>query len=249
MKTLKQNIANIFTLGNLFFGCAAIVQAFNGKLDSLKIAGIYIFVAAIIDFFDGFVARILKVESEIGKQLDSLADVVSFGVAPGLIIFQILNYILFYSNHSNDWYKYLVYVSFLIPLAAAYRLAKFNVSTEQKFYFMGVPTPAIGVTIASFALALFYNPNRWLSGYLLDGRFLLITTVVLSFLMVSNVKIMALKFKSYKIEDNIDKLILLVGVFVIISFQKQAAGLFVFAWYFIISIYNHYLSKSRNNYL
>ncbi|MFN5794037.1 MAG: CDP-alcohol phosphatidyltransferase family protein, partial [Bacteroidota bacterium] len=83
MKTLKQNIANIFTLGNLFFGCAAIVQAFNGKLDSLKIAGIYIFVAAIIDFLDGFVARILKVESEIGKQLDSLADVVSFGVAPG----------------------------------------------------------------------------------------------------------------------------------------------------------------------
>jgi uncharacterized membrane protein len=67
--------------------------------------------------------------------------------------------------------------------------------------------------------------------------------------MVSNVKIMALKFKSYKIEDNIDKLILLFGVFIIISFQKQAAGLFVFAWYFIISVYNHYLSKSRNNYL
>ncbi|MFN5795013.1 MAG: hypothetical protein ACK455_09455, partial [Bacteroidota bacterium] len=77
----------------------------------------------------------------------------------------------------------------------------------------------------------------------------LITTVVLSFLMVSNVKIMALKFKSYKIEDNMDKLILLVGTFFIISYQLQAAGLFVFVWYFIVSIYNHYLSKSRNNYL
>jgi len=249
MKTIKENIANIFTLGNLFFGCAAIVQVFNGKLDSLKIAGIYIIFAAIIDFLDGFVARILKVESEMGKQLDSLADVVSFGVAPALIVFQILNRILFYSNHTNDWYKYLVYLSFLIPLAAAYRLAKFNTSTEQKFYFSGVPTPAIGVTIASLTFALYYNPNPWLSGLILDGRYLLALTILFSFLMVSNIKIMALKFKSYRIEDNIDKLILLAGSLVIIAVKKQAAGIYIFAWYILLSFYNNYLSKSRNNYL
>jgi CDP-diacylglycerol--serine O-phosphatidyltransferase len=143
----------------------------------------------------------------------------------------------------------LVYLSFLIPLSAAFRLAKFNVSTDQKFYFSGVPTPAIGVTIASLTFALFYNPNRWLSGLILDGRYLLAATILFSVLMVSNIKIMALKFKSYRIEDNIDKLILLAGALFIIANQKQAAGIFVFAWYIIISFYNHYLSKSRNNYL
>jgi CDP-diacylglycerol---serine O-phosphatidyltransferase len=249
MKTIRENIANIFTLGNLFFGCAAIIQVFNGRLDSLKIAGLYIMLAAIIDFFDGFVARILKVESEMGKQLDSLADVVSFGVAPGLILFQIINYILLYSNHSEDWYRYLVYVSFLIPLAAAYRLAKFNVSNDQKYNFSGVPTPAIGATIASFAWALYYNPNRLLSGYLLDGRYLLGLTVILAFLMVSNIKIMSFKFKSYRIEDNIDKLFFVFGALVFIALQKQAAGIFVFLWYLLVSVYNNYLSKSRNNYL
>lgn len=249
MKTLRENIANGFTLLNLFFGCAAIVQAFNGELDSLKNAGVFILCAGLVDFLDGFVARLLNSESEMGKQLDSLADVVSFGVAPGLICFQILNYSLFYSGHSTDNYRLFVYVSFFIPLTAAYRLAKFNISKEQKYYFLGVPTPAVGIMLASLAIALFYNPHPWLSGMILDVRYLSILIAISGVLMVSKIKIIAMKFKSKELKDNLDKIVLIIGMIIIFLLHRAASGPILFAWYLLVSVYSFYLGSSRHNYL
>src|SRR5919112_4772752 len=168
---MKQ-IPNIFTLLNLFFGCLAITLILqNGLLASVteegeqvllipeKIywASVCIGVAAVIDFLDGFVARLLKASSEMGKQLDSLADVVSFGVAPAMILYQFFR--LSYAQQENGLDVSAIWLlpAFIIPCAGAYRLARFNIDTEQTYGFKGVPIPAVGLLIASFPLIYWYS--------------------------------------------------------------------------------------------
>ncbi|RZK73966.1 MAG: CDP-diacylglycerol--serine O-phosphatidyltransferase, partial [Pedobacter sp.] len=126
---MRKHIPNAITCANLFSGCIGIVYAFNGDL---KTVAFFVILSGIFDFFDGFVARLLKVKSEIGKELDSLADVISFGFLPGVIVFQLLNI-----ENSG----YLPYLAFLIPVFSAYRLAKFNLDTRQTEEFIGLNTP------------------------------------------------------------------------------------------------------------
>src|SRR5258705_594314 len=164
---MKQ-IANLFTLFNLVFGCIAIVfilqtgetivliqqEGFTEVNLPEKITWgcFFIFAAAAVDFLDGFIARLFKATSNMGQQLDSLADLVSFGVAPALILYQLLR--ISYAQQENGLDISIIWLlpAFLIPCAAAWRLAKFNLDTEQQVYFKGVPTPAIGLVIASFPL-------------------------------------------------------------------------------------------------
>ncbi|MBC7866032.1 MAG: CDP-alcohol phosphatidyltransferase family protein, partial [Gloeobacteraceae cyanobacterium ES-bin-316] len=168
---MKQ-IPNIFTLLNLVFGCLAIVAILQNGIsiqynaegsqyidipEKIWMASLFIAIAAVIDFLDGFVARLFNASSEMGKQLDSLADVVSFGVAPSLIMYQFLR--MSYAREENgiEASILLLVPAFLIAVAAAYRLARFNLDTTQSDGFKGVPVPAVGLLIASLPLIYWHS--------------------------------------------------------------------------------------------
>ena len=220
---MKQ-IPNIFTLINLVFGCIAIVLILQtGEtivvLDQMGASqvtlpekiwqgSLFIFGAAIIDFFDGFLARLLKANSEKGKQLDSLCDVVSFGVAPGMILYQLLR--IGYAQEENGLEVSIIALlpAFIYSCAVAWRLAKFNISTNQTYNFRGVPCPAAGLLVASFPLIIWYQyfgiQHYFINVWVLYGVILLT-----SYLMVSNRSFMAFKFTDYSLKNNVPKYLLL----------------------------------------
>ncbi len=239
---MKQ-IPNLFTLLNLVFGCVAIVlilqyrpgdEGFNLSGLYLLAGSAFIFLAAVIDFLDGFVARLFKATSAMGAQLDSLADVVSFGVAPGMILYKFLE---LSTTHSPTWQSAGIWPllpSFIFPCAAAWRLAKFNLDQEQRYYFKGVPTPAAGLTIASLPMANRFPFNvETLSSspFILYGIILLI-----SWLMVSNIPMLSLKFKSRALKDNLDKIILGVFALIAVLFLRWSAVPVLFVGYLIVSL-------------
>ena len=220
---MKQ-IPNLFTLLNLCMGCIAIVlilqtgetilnqQGLEWKIylpEKIWWASLCIFIAAVIDFLDGFVARLLKSTSEMGKQLDSLSDVVSFGVAPGLILFQLLRISFAAEPDGLDTPMYWMLPALLLPMAAAWRLARFNLDTIDRGHFVGLPVPAAGLLIAVLPLLMLYNPfdvqvviiNKWFL-YTLIGA--------ISWLMVSELPLLNLKFKTYSFADNKARYILLL---------------------------------------
>ena len=172
-------------------------------------ASLFIGLAALVDFFDGFIARLFKASSEMGKQLDSLADIVSFGVAPGMIMYQFLR--LSYAQQEDGLEISMIWlmIAFLIPAAAAYRLAKFNLDNSQQYSFKGVPTPAIGLLIASFPI-IYWNVNEaWVIKLLLNKWFLNGIILLLSYLMISDLPIISLKFKNFGLKNNLAKYILI----------------------------------------
>lgn len=220
-----KNIPNLFTLLNLLFGCIAIVYTLQNGIvitadaegallldipEKIWMASLFIGLAAVVDFLDGFVARLFNASSEMGKQLDSLADVVSFGVAPGLIIYQFLRLSFAQEEGGIDTSILWLIPAFILPCAAAWRLARFNLDTSQSFSFKGMPVPAVGIFVASLPL-IYWNVNEpWIQELLLNKWFLYALVAVLSWLMVSNLPLMALKFKDYSIKNNLPKLLLLI---------------------------------------
>lgn len=241
---MKQ-IPNLFTLLNLVFGCVAILYIFkDGYIARNEVTTIthnlvwgagFIFLSALVDFLDGFVARLFNATSALGAQLDSLADVVSFGVAPGMIIFQLLN--ISYTHPAaggNENIGYL-FPAILIPCAAAWRLAVFNLDTEQTYYFKGVPTPAAGLTLASFAFIIYYG-NEWMANIILNKYFLYTAIIFISGLMVSQLPLISLKFKNFSLHNNIDKLILLAISIIAIIFLQWAAVPVIFVVYVLVSL-------------
>jgi CDP-diacylglycerol--serine O-phosphatidyltransferase len=247
---MKQ-IPNIFTLLNLFFGCLAIIVTLQSGIslvntadgaqmmnmpEEIFMAALYIGLAAVVDFFDGFIARLFKAESAMGKELDSLADVVSFGVAPGMIIFQFLRLSLARQEDGMDASVAWLLPALILPCAAAWRLAKFNTDDTQHFSFRGVPTPAVGVLVASFPL-IFWGSNAAAFIDLFLNKWLWYAVVLLlSYLMISDIPIMSLKFKSYAFKDNIPKIILLgIGIVLVILFQWLAVPL-IFIAYILLSL-------------
>ena len=210
---MRKHIPNIITLLNLFFGCWAIVYTFQkgavasvdqvGDIiieipEKLYLASVCIMIAAIIDFFDGFVARLLKVHSELGKQLDSLADVVSFGVAPACIVFQFLRLALADNVNALSSPSFLLAPAFLIAMAGAYRLGRFNLDTEQTNYFKGVPIPMIGLLTAAFPLLYWQAQIPFVSKLLLSPIFWYVYILLVSYLMVMKTPMLALKSLSGK---------------------------------------------------
>lgn len=211
---MKQ-IPNLFTLLNLVFGCLAIVSIMQNGLtlgmddaggslvvlpEKIFMASVFIGCAAVIDFLDGFVARLLKASSGLGAQLDSLADVVSFGVAPGLIIYQFLRLSFSQQEDGLDISTLWLLPAFIIPCAGAYRLARFNIDTEQSYGFKGVPIPAAGLLIASFPLIYWFSNTTWLVDILLNQWFWYTVIFIVSYLMVSKLPMMALKYKGVTIK-------------------------------------------------
>jgi CDP-diacylglycerol--serine O-phosphatidyltransferase len=249
---MKKHIPNLITLLNLFFGCWAIVVTFqSGTMASLDETGdmvieipeqifyasLFIGLAAVVDFFDGFAARLLKVNSDLGKQLDSLADVVSFGVAPSFIVFQFLRLSLASDINALSHNTLLMAPAFIIALAGAYRLAKFNIDPAQTTYFKGVPIPMIGILTAAFPLVYWQSQTTIFSTLLLSPVFWYFYIIIVSYLMVMNRPMLALKnFGSKK------KLILplaLVALETIISayFFKWMAIPFGFIGYCLVSLF------------
>ncbi|MBK6992177.1 MAG: CDP-diacylglycerol--serine O-phosphatidyltransferase [Chitinophagaceae bacterium] len=220
-----KNIPNLFTLLNLFFGCIAIVYTLQNGIvitadaegallldipEKIWMASLFIGLAAVVDFLDGFVARLFNASSEMGKQLDSLADVVSFGVAPGMIIYQFLRLSFAQGEGGIDTSILWLAPAFILPCAAAWRLARFNLDNSQSFSFKGMPVPAVGIFVASLPL-IYWNVNEaWIQELLLNKWFLFALVAVLSWLMVSNLPLMALKFKDYSIKNNLPRLLLLI---------------------------------------
>ena len=152
MNAIKRNIPNIITLANLTCGLLSIIFAFQGNL---KLASLYIFASAFFDFFDGLAARLLKVHGKLGKQLDSMADIVAFGVAPGFILFHFmyeLNHDIIFKIATNDNLFFPELLALLIPIFSAYRLANFNIDTKQTTSFIGLPTPTLAIFVAALPL-------------------------------------------------------------------------------------------------
>ncbi|MBC7949148.1 MAG: CDP-diacylglycerol--serine O-phosphatidyltransferase [Chitinophagaceae bacterium] len=247
---MKQ-IPNLFTLLNLFFGCCAIVYVLQNGItvfytgdepqmvdmpEKIVIASLFIGIAAVVDFLDGFVARLFRAESEMGKQLDSLADVVSFGVAPGMILYQFLR--LSFANQENGLDVSWIWIlpAFILPCAAAWRLAKFNIDEGQQYSFKGVPTPAVGLVVASLPLIYWYSDNAMVIDLLRNKLVLYAIIATLSFLMVSNLPIMSLKFRDFTLKNNLPKIILAIAAIVLAFLLQWAAIPVVFILYIILSL-------------
>ena len=224
---MKKHLPNTVTCLNLFSGCLGIVFAFQGNL---RWAGYAIVIAAILDFFDGMLARMLKAYSAIGKELDSLADVVSFGVLPSVIIYQLF----LLAPQIDSISVWLNFSAFLIAIFSALRLAKFNIDERQSDQFIGLPTPANALLIASFPMIIAEN-NLFFVNYILNPYFLFIFSLGMGILLVAEIPLMSLKFKSLKLSENIPQYILIFSSLILLLFFKFAAVPLIITLYFLIS--------------
>jgi CDP-diacylglycerol--serine O-phosphatidyltransferase len=250
-------IPNLFTLLNLVFGCIAIVCILQTgetivQLDTFgatqvflpeKIwwGALFIFAAGVVDFLDGFLARMLKASSEMGKQLDSLSDVVSFGVAPGMILYQLLRMGYAQAENGLDVPLFALLPAFLFSGAVAWRLAKFNLSTTQTSSFQGVPSPAAGLVVASFPLILLYREQYNffnLPSLFINPWFLYAVILLLSYLMLSPRTFMAMKFKDFSYKNNLLKYILLSVALVCIVVLQWLAVPIIFLLYLVLSAFS-----------
>lgn len=230
---IKKHIPNIITLGNLICGCFALIYCCKGELVT---ASIFIGAGAIFDFLDGMVARLLKVSSEIGKQLDSLADMVSFGVVPGFIVYQLFlkaGIPEFDIQNNASW---ISFSAFLIPAFSALRLAKFNLDTRQSQSFIGLPTPANTLFIASFPLILSYGDAPWAMDWILSPVFLMSISAIMSYLLVAELPLFALKFKNLGWTDNKIRFVFLATSLGLIITFKVVAIPFIIFLYVLLSI-------------
>jgi CDP-diacylglycerol---serine O-phosphatidyltransferase len=246
---MKQ-VPNILTLANLFCGALAVIfilhapeyiATFNGA-DYMIVnpapvywASALVVLAGVFDFFDGMVARLLKVQSPMGKELDSLADVVSFGVVPGMVLFRLLRSAYMQTPDVFDVSYVNLAPALLVPCFAAYRLAKFNLDTRQSEHFIGVPTPAVGLLVASFPLIMLYNPFNL--AHLLENVWILyIIIALLCYLMVSSIPMISLKFKNFSVKDNWPRFLLIALTIASIPVLGFAAVPFVFIAYILLSL-------------
>jgi len=219
---LKKHIPNFITTLNLFSGCIGIIVALQYRVDY---AAYFIALAALFDFMDGMAARLLHVKSEIGKELDSLADVVSFGVLPGIIIYQLMAH----SPNTPAYGSFLSIFSLLaliIPILSAVRLAKFNLDTRQTTSFIGLPVPANALFLGSLPLIKMqagYNDSlSWLTAITDNYYVLAIIAIGMSLLLVSEIPLISLKFRNLKFTENKPQ-------FILVAFSVIAFALFTFA--------------------
>ncbi|TNJ45745.1 CDP-alcohol phosphatidyltransferase family protein [Tamlana fucoidanivorans] len=249
---MKQHIPNAITLLNLFCGSIAVIFTVN---NNLLTAAIFVFLGIFFDFFDGFAARKLKVQSELGLQLDSLADVVTSGLVPGLVMYKLLVLSLdrVVLNSSNGWSgngfsgitpaSLLPLFGLFITLASAYRLAKFNIDDEQQTYFKGLPTPANALLILSLPLILEFQDNDVINAVILNKWFLIAVTILSCYLLNSKIKLFALKFKDFSFKANAIRYIFLILSLVMLIVLQFAAVPFIIVLYILLSVLDKSTSK------
>lgn len=243
MNFIKNNLANAFTLGNLFSGCVGIIHLIAGNY---QVTAVCIIISLVLDFFDGFVARALKSNSNLGIQLDSLADMVSFGFLPGVAMMKMLE------PFGNQLFGIelpfeIKYFGFFITLFSCLRLAIFNLDEEQKYYFKGLNTPSNTILIFGFYLLtqILFSKNTIIPKIVTNSEMdtihfspeiLILMTILSSWLLISPFKMISMKFKSMKLKDNYPKLALLIGGILILALFKIAGIPLVIVYYILISL-------------
>lgn len=237
---IKYYIPNFVTLLNLASGMLSITSMMTGQV---VWAALFIFIAAVFDFLDGTLARLLDARSELGKQLDSLADVVSFGVAPGIIVFNLLSANCANSCNALDRMHITPYFALLIPICSAYRLGKFNLDLRQTVNFIGLPTPANAIFFASIPLVLFLQPHIYsvikldfFTEFFSNSRVIAILTVFFSYLLVSDFKIFSIKFKTTSWAENMKAYILLISSLVLLLLFSLNGIPLIILLYLLLSI-------------
>lgn len=227
---ITRHIPNTITCLNLFSGCIACVMAFEARYE---LAFLFIIIGAVLDFFDGMVARLLKAYSPIGKELDSLADDVTFGVAPALMIFSFLKEpTMMYPDLLLGVREYVPYLAFLIAVFSGLRLAKFNVDERQTSSFVGLPTPANALFWGSLIVGAgdFILLN-------ICAVFLLLIVVVFSLLLVAEIPMFSLKFKNLSWKDNKVSFLFLIVCAPLLLFLGISGFAAIIAWYIILSLF------------
>ncbi len=230
---LIKHIPNAITCANLFCGCLAILATVTGQVHH---ASFYILLALIFDFLDGFAARILKAQSPLGVQLDSLADMVTFGALPGVILFHLFlksNFFLLIDNRLL--FNLIKYFFFFNTICAALRLAKFNIDTRQKNYFLGLPVPANALFIASLPLIAMHD-QFGLKPYILNPMILIGVCLLFSTLMISEIPLLALKFKNFKWSENKPQFLLIGFAILLLPILKFAAIPVIIILYIVLSL-------------
>ena len=234
--SIKKHIPNIVTLGNLFCGTLATIYAVGGHFE---MTALFVVLGIFLDFFDGFFARILNVSGELGKQLDSLADMVTSGVVPGIVLFVLLgnNQQIPYEIDSESKFSMgLPLLGLLITLSACYRLAKFNLDTRQSESFIGLPTPAMSLFIVSLPLVQMHSDIDFVKDLIGNNYFLIGITILFSFLMNSEFHLFSLKFKNYGVKENLFKYILILfSIILLITIEYLAVPVIIIS-YVILSM-------------
>ena len=225
---MKKMIPNTITLMNLFSGCIGVVFAFTSDL---RMVSIMIFISLLLDYMDGMAARLLDVKSDLGKELDSLADLVSFGLLPALIAYRIL---------SGGDFPNLAYFAFLITLLSAYRLAKFNLDKRQSVNFIGLPTPANAVFWSSFPMIIYGTADstlaNFMAGVMSNSIFILTLVAIFSYLLIAEIPLFSLKIQHLSWKGNEARFVFLVLTLILfVSFSFYSLP-FIILLYLLISI-------------
>ncbi len=235
---MKRHIPNFITLLNLFCGCIATLFA---VMNQLEFAAVFVFLGIFFDFLDGLAARLLRVKSDLGVQLDSLADMVTSGVVPGIAMFQLLNMaqkggwnLDLFGMHTEV--GLLPLSGFIITLASAYRLAKFNIDEDQATSFIGLPTPANTLLILSLPMILYYQNTPMLSSIILNQWFLIGLTLLSAYLLNAKISLFSLKFSNLGFKENGVKYLFLIGSLVLLITLRFLAVPFIVISYILISI-------------
>lgn len=250
---MKKHIPNYITLLNVFCGCVAAVFA---VLNQMELTALFVFLGIGFDFLDGMAARLLNAKSELGLQLDSLADMITSGLVPGIVMFQLLGMSMnggwnldFHSEVSDTmiWtgmkIAALPFAGFLITMASAYRLAKFNIDENQATSFIGLPTPANALLIVSLPLILMYQNSEMLNSILMNQWFLIGLTLLSAFLLNSKLELFALKFQNWSFKDNSLRYIFILGSLVVLVTMKFLAVPLIIVFYILSSLLSKLLSK------
>ncbi|QWX84577.1 CDP-alcohol phosphatidyltransferase family protein [Cellulophaga sp. HaHaR_3_176] len=244
---MKKLIPNFITLLNLFCGCIAAVFAVHGVFEMVAL---FVFLGIVFDYFDGFAARLLNVKSELGLQLDSLADMVTSGVVPGLVMYKLLDMsfsgswgVSLFGEASDNFLLSGLHISsfvpllgFVVTLASGYRLAKFNIDENQTDSFIGLPTPANTLLIISFPLILMYHNNDILNAIILNHWFLIGLSFLSAFLLNCSLPLFALKFKNWGFKDNSIRYIFLILCIILLATLKYIAVPTIIILYILISV-------------
>ena len=246
-----KHIPNLFTLLNLFFGCIAIICILQNGItiiysaegtqyadipEKIWLAPLFIGLAALVDFLDGFLARLMNQSSVLGKELDSLADVVSFGVAPGMIIYQFLRMAFMTQENGADISMGWLLPALILPCAAAYRLAVFNLDTTQSKSFKGIPVPAVGMVVASLPLIYWTRGSDAVLNVLLNKWVLYALVLILSYGMVSRLPMLSLKFSGRQDPQLLPRIILAIISLIAILLLHWLAVPGIFLFYIVLSL-------------
>ncbi|NOR28995.1 MAG: phosphatidylserine synthase [Lutibacter sp.] len=254
--TFKKHLPNLITLLNLLSGTIAVYFAVK---EQLVLAAFFVFLGVFFDFFDGLAARLLNVQGELGKQLDSLADVVTSGVVPGIVLFQLISKVLTKGSwdlknviniktpmweHFNSTF-FIAIIGLIVTLAAAYRLAKFNIDERQTSSFIGLPTPAAALVVLSLPLILAYSNNQFFINLIENVWFLIGLAMLLSYLMNAEIPLFSLKFKDYTWKNNKVKFSYILITVALCVFLQFIAIPIVIIVYVLLSLVDVKLNRKK----